>query len=941
MSLTAAESDPSSRPFPVVEHTLTNGLRVLLSPNPGTARVSARIVVRAGSADEPRDATGLAHYLEHLLANKGTQQLGTTNWAAEKPHLDEVRALYDELFETSDEAGRADVYHRIAKAAARANQYAVQNELKQLWGRLGGRGLNAFTNRDITAYVVDFPAPRFEQWAKIESDRFRSPVFRSFQTEVETVYEEKNRSLDNPDRAILRALTDVIFANTPYAVPTLGKIEHLKNPSVSKTEAFFRNWYVPSNMAVVLAGDFDPNDAIALLEAELGSLPRGQAPPRPAIALTPIDVEQRVDLVHQGAPEVLIGWPTVPYGHPDHLPLVMARSLLSNGATGILDRTLLQPKRLRRATAGAWHQTRVGLFYLTGRPREGQPLDDVVAMLDRAVEDLRQGDFSRDDMAAIVRQSRIGDKVDRESNGRRVNLLTAAVQYDVGLDQVLGFSDRMAEVAPDDVLRVVQDYLGDGRVVIRKETGTPNIPTISAPKLPPVQLNTSAHSAFYETIVALPADDVAPETLVEGRDYTTLETPAGRLYATPNPYSDLFSITWRWNRGRATDPGLCEAWRLFEQSGAGDDDLAAFERWRYDRGIRISASCGRYQSELTISGEENQFDEALARIAERIRSPRVDPGKLSRIVEDVIQSRRDAKTKSTTQAQALTSFALQGAESPFLFAVMSDTALRSLREADLQAKLVEVWNTQAEMFYVGVRPFDEVRAAVAPAERTFQSAQDRPRFRVNRPDGPQVLLLNVEAIQSTVRLYVPGDVFDGDRQMEHRWLAEVLGGSAGLVFQEVRESRGFAYSASGGYRSPAEPGDQGYLWAGLGTQADKTAGAAALVTKLMRPPNPDPARYTRAKTAALEQLRTERLTFRQAGPRAASWHRQGFDADPRETRITALEALTPADLEPWYDRLQEQPFILAIAGDLDRIDVAALERLGPVTRLTLDDVMAY
>ncbi len=933
--------DRDSRPFPVVDHVLSNGLRVLLSENPGTARISARVIVRAGSADEPRDATGLAHYLEHLLANKGTQQLGTTNWEAEKPHLDEVRALYDRLFETKDEAARTAIYARIAETAAKANQYAVQNELKQLWGVLGGQRLNAFTNRDITAYVVDLPANRLAHWARIEGDRFRSPVFRSFQTEVETVYEEKNRSLDNPGRAVFRTLAAEVFANTPYAVPTLGTIEHLKNPSVSKTEKFFRDWYVPSNMAVVLAGDFDANEVIPLLEAELGALPRGEAPPRPEVPLTPIRGERRVDIVHQGAPELVLAWATVPWGHPDHLPLVMARSLLVNGATGILDRTLIQPKRVLRASAGAWHQTRVGAFYLTARPREGQALGDLEDLLDRALEDLRQGDFTADDLAAVVLQARISDKLERESNARRVSTLTAAVQYDTTLDAVLGFTDRLAEVDRDDVLRVVQDHLGPNRVQIRKTTGQPDLPSIVAPELPPVELNTGAHSPFYDAIVAMPVVDEVPQTVVENRDYAVVETDAGRLYASTNPFSDLFSVTWRWEVGAEADPGLCTAWRLFDASGAGDDDLAAFELARYRRGIRISTSCSRYTSSLTVSGEEAQFEEALAMVARRIREPRVEEGKLAKIVEDVIRSRTDAKTTSRTKADALGNYARRGTDSVYLASVLTDEALRGLAEPVLQAKLARLWAQQATLFYVGTRSPADVADALSPGDRTFAPAATRPRVRVVRRSEPEVLLLDVDAVQSAVRLYVPGDRFDREAQAQHRWLGEVLGGSAGLVFQEVRESRGLAYSASGGYRSPAEPGDDGYLYAALSTQADKTASAAALVTDLLRPPAPDAARYERARAAAIESIRTQRLTFRQVGPQVASWHRQGFLTDPRAERITALESLTPEDLAPWYARLQEQPFTLAIAGDLDRIDRTALEQLGRVREVTLEQLIGY
>lgn len=263
-------------------HTLDNGLSVYLSENHEEPWVSCRVAVRAGAAHEPDHATGLAHYLEHMLANKGTRSLGTRDAVAEQVHLARLRDLYEQLHK-ADTDERAALLVEIDAENQAANRWAIANELKQAYGLLGGQGLNAFTSHDRTVYVVDVPSNRLEAWAMLEGNRFREPVFRGFPTELETIIEEKNRALDNPGRALAMAGNRLVWAGHPYSRDVLGEVAHLLAPSIAATERFFSTWYVPNNMAVILAGDIDPDRALALVEQHLaGSNDASSRPPSSA-----------------------------------------------------------------------------------------------------------------------------------------------------------------------------------------------------------------------------------------------------------------------------------------------------------------------------------------------------------------------------------------------------------------------------------------------------------------------------------------------------------------------------------------------------------------------------------------------------------------------------------------------------------------------------------
>ncbi|MEQ1920801.1 MAG: pitrilysin family protein, partial [Elusimicrobiota bacterium] len=271
-SVPAVQETPSPNDAMGVSiHRLPNGLTVYLSPNKGEPRVSARIVVRAGSKNDPADSTGMAHYLEHMLF-KGTGRLGTLDYEKERPQLERIRGLYEDLFKTKNEDARAKIYKEIDAANGRASTYAVPNEFDRFYRSIGAEGLNAYTSDEQTVYVVSIPANRLEAWAKVEAERFKSPVFRLFQTEIETVYEEKNRSLDNAERIISDELDNRLYKHHPYGQqPTLGSIEHLKNPSLAKMYAFYDRWYAPNNMAIALSGDFDRAKTLELIKNHFGS----------------------------------------------------------------------------------------------------------------------------------------------------------------------------------------------------------------------------------------------------------------------------------------------------------------------------------------------------------------------------------------------------------------------------------------------------------------------------------------------------------------------------------------------------------------------------------------------------------------------------------------------------------------------------------------------
>src|SRR5580700_3890942 len=332
-------------------YTLSNGLTVLLSVNHKEPRVAVRIAVRAGSNTDPVDHTGLAHYLEHLLF-KGTDRYGSLDWAKEKPYLDKIDGLYEEYNSVKDPVARRRTYHRIDSVSGIASHYAIANEYDKLMADIGSQGTNAHTWVEETVYEEDIPAGAMDKFLAVQAERFRDPIFRLFHTELEAVYEEKNRGLDNDGSKMSEAMHYYLFPTHNYGQhTTIGTIEHLKNPSLKAIREYYHKFYVPNNMAIIMAGDLDPDVLIKKIDHSFAYMR-----PKPVQGyqhgperdlMSPM-----VGMINgPSAESVRIGFRTPAADTRDAVVLDLISTILSNEKAGLLDLNLNKQQKLQGAQA--------------------------------------------------------------------------------------------------------------------------------------------------------------------------------------------------------------------------------------------------------------------------------------------------------------------------------------------------------------------------------------------------------------------------------------------------------------------------------------------------------------------------------------------------------------------------------------------------------------
>ncbi len=926
-------------------YRLDNGLLVYLTENREEPRFYAEIAVRAGSKHDPADATGLAHYLEHLLF-KGNRNLGSLDYAAEAPHLARIVALYEEHFATEDPERRAAIYAEINAAAQLAAQYAVPNEIDKLYNSMGATGLNAHTSNEETVYRVSLPSNRLRQWAEIESDRFVDPVFRLFHTELETVYEEKNRSLDNRGFIVYTALNELLFPAHPYGQqPTIGTVEHLKNPSLVYIQDFFDTWYVPNNMGIFISGDIDIPATIKLIAGKFGHWEPGELPATGPWNDPPLDGVRRSTVRYPGEEQVQLAFPTAPYGHPDMEALMLLDMILDNRTAGLINLNLNQQQRVAQAGSSPVFLNDAGYQLLYGVPRQDQTLAEVEQLLLEQVEIIKAGEFEDWIIPAIVNDFARNEKAGLESNNARAARMRDSFIRGVDWDYRVAELERMGSLTRDDVVAVANRYFGDDHVAVQQINAPHEVPPVEKPVIDPVEIDPTRQSEFAARILAMEAAPIEPAFVEADRDYRVLElAPGMQLYYAPNPLNDLFAFSIEVEAGAGENGLLSLAAALMEVAGSESMSNEALQKAWYRMGSEFGFRVGENSSSFNLSGLDEQFEDSLALMLELVRAPVSDERALAQLKGIILKARQDQKQSPPAIARALYLYNRHGEESPLLEAPDSEQIMQAgLDELlSLPAGLLDYEQTIA---YTGSLPLEEV-AAIARRHLRFDAELRPPpdyRFRrVREIDETELYVVDQQTAQAQVRIeFADGEFDERDSVLSSLYTSYFGSGMSSVVFQQLREARALAYSASARYAQGGRVNEQNLMLGAVGTQTDKTADALTAFLDLIDNMPVSNERLDEAVNAALNRYQTSRIGFREVIGAARAWERLGLDGDPRRRRYAELQQVSMDELLQFQrEHVRGRPKLISVVGDLSVIDAAELERFGRVQEVQVDDLFA-
>lgn len=342
----------------VVEHTLPNGLKLIILERHDAPVVSFNTFADVGSVDDPKGYTGIAHMFEHM-AFKGTTTFGTKDYAKEKELIKVEDSIFMELRDERTKGMFADSakIEKLTKAyeAAREASYALvePNAFGQTISREGGVGLNAGTASDWTSYFCNLPSNRVELWMALESERFLNPVLREMYKERDVVAEERRmRTESNPIGRMIEQFLALGFVAHPYGVPGVGHMSDIQYYSRKEAKAFFEKYYSPANLTVAIVGDINAKDVIKMAEKYWGRIPYRPKPPRIATKEPVQAGERRMEMEDPAQPVYLAGWHIPEVTHPDRPAIDAMLDYLAGGRTSLLYKKLIKEKKIAAQAAG-------------------------------------------------------------------------------------------------------------------------------------------------------------------------------------------------------------------------------------------------------------------------------------------------------------------------------------------------------------------------------------------------------------------------------------------------------------------------------------------------------------------------------------------------------------------------------------------------------------
>lgn len=939
------DGDPSKSRI----YTLSNGLTVYMTVYKDEPRIQTFIAVKAGSKYDPADATGLAHYLEHMLF-KGTDKYGTKDYNKEKPYLDEIINLYEKYRKIKDDAERKKIYRQIDSVSGLASQYAIANEFDKMLSSIGAKGTNAYTSVEQTVYTNDIPSNQLEKWLTIEAERFRHPVMRLFHTELEAVYEEKNIGLDNDDNKLWEAFYKGLFPTHQYGTQTtIGTIEHLKNPSIKKVIEYYNTYYVPNNMAICLSGDFDMDEAIKIIDEKFGSYQSKSVPQYHPPVETPITSPVTREVFGPESEELFMGYRFPGMGTHDVDIIMMISKILYNRTAGLIDIDLNQSQKVLESSAFVDDMKDYSAFILYGKPRNGQTLEEVKDLLLEEVNKVKKGDFPDWLPEAVINNTKLAETKSLESNRRRAHAFVDAFVHGIPWDKYISQTERMSKISKNDIVKYSNEHFGSNYVVTYKRKGEDkNVQKVEKPSITPVKVNRDVQSKFLTDIVNTPTPDIQPSFIDYRRDIKQISLTNGiPVNYVENSENNTFNLYYVFDFGTNADKKLGLAISYLEYLGTSKYSPPQMKEEFYKIGCSFSVSSSDDQVYVSLGGLSDNFNKGLQLFEEFLSDIQPNGKALDDLVKDVLKERQDNKlSQDKILWDAMLSYGKYGTRNPYTN-ILSETELKSIKPDELIGILKKLRYYPHTVLYYGplspdlltesLNSMHVVKGELSPLPVTEKfeelSTTDNNVYFVNYKD----------MVQAEIVFLSKDGAYDQNKAPFISMYNEYFGsGMSGIVFQELRESKALAYSTFSSYSTPEKKEDAYYVIGYIGTQADKLNEAINGMLSILNDMPESEITFDASKNSLLNQLRTTRTTKASILFDFLAAKKRGLDFDIRQEIYKDVPKLTLIDIKKFQEEnVKNRKYTILVLGDENKIDMSILSKYGNVKTLSLEDVFGY
>jgi predicted Zn-dependent peptidase len=937
----------SNDPLGVRKYVLKNGLTVYTSVNQNNEpRIYTCIAIAAGSKHDPKDNTGLAHYLEHMLF-KGTDQFGTLMPEKEQAVLSQIEEFYEKYNKTVDAFKRKQIYRVIDSLSSMAANFAIPNEYDKMMQFIGAKGTNAYTSFDETVYINDIPSNQFDAWLKIEAERFRNPIFRLFHTELEAVYEEKNMSLDSDNDKVFDALMASLFKNHSYGLQTtIGKSDHLKNPSLKAIRAFYNKYYVPNNMAICLAGNFDPDEVVGKIDRAFENYKGGEFK-EPKFKSESID--SLAEYITVKGPEqemIAIGFRLPKPDAKSERLLELLSEILYNGTTGLIDKNLLSKQKVLNASVEVMNLKDYAVLMLFSEPLKGQKLSELTNLLLGQLDSIRSGTITDEQIQYAILNIKTRKVKALENSANRSFEMVDIFLKEYNLNEIKLSDSLFQKMKKKDLIGYVNKNLTkDYSVVFKVQDESVSSDKIVKPEITPVPLNRKDNSLFAKSVYSMPVVTNKPQFIDFNRSIQNLSLGKGiEGYYVRNNTNEIFRYQVIFEFGRFYNPYLQEAIDLLQLSGAGKMSNQSLKESFYKIACDFSFNVGDHSLTFELSGPEKSFERAIATLDYWITNATIDNLTLNQFIKSHLQQRENMKSDPDIIRNALNNYALYGNDNPFK-RQLSNKQLKALKPDILSIHVSTLFNYPHIINYYGPGERSSVEKLITKNHKVeiTRALPERVVFMPQKATNSKVYFADFNMVQANITWLAANGPIDTARFATAALYNEYFGGGmSSIVFQEIRESKALAYSANAYFRNPAFK--EGFETSGafVGTQADKLDSAIIAMNRLLSKMPLSESLFRSSKQALLSAIENERISPKNFTTSKLAYKRQGIDYDFRQSIYRSLQNLQLKDIDEFHQaKTAKSKYVLTVVGSKKRVDKKRLSKYGEVEEVKVDNLLGF
>ena len=816
---------------------------------------------------------------------------------------------------------------------------------------IGSQGTNAYTSNDVTCYVENIPNNEIENWAKVQSDRFQNMVIRGFHTELEAVYEEKNISMASDNDKEFAALWKLLTPTHPYGTQTtIGEQEHLKNPSIINIQNYFHRYYVPNNVAICLAGDFDPDQTIATIDKYFGSWKKSDNLTRPEFSLQPdITAVKDTAVVGKEAENVMLAWKFKGANDKESDVLDVIEDMLSNGKAGLMEVDLEQQMKLASAGAFVYGLHDYSAFILAGNPNKGQKLEEVRSLMLQEMAKLRRGEFDNDLLPSVIANKKLNFYRGLDSNDNRASIMVDAFINDEKWEDVAGKLERQSKLTKQDIVDFANKYLRDDNFVcVYKQMGEDTtLKKIEKPAITPIPANREYESAFVKEIKNAQVPEIQPQFLDFKKDLTVGKTSRKLpLVYKQNTQDDLFNLVFRYEFGDEDDIRYSYAAQYLDYIGTDKKSVSAIKQAFYKLACNFSIAQSSKTLQISLNGLNENLPAALQLTEEILHHAKADKTSWNQFIDLIEKQQQDAKTNQMSNFSYLWDYSTYGAYNPTRNAIKT-ADLRKMDPQELVNLLGGLNNIEHTVAYYGPYSEKQLNALLAKEHKTAKKLAAVPEgkeYKMEEIKQNEIYIAPYDAKNIYLRSYQntgkKSDVKDG--ALISLFNEYYGGGMNTIVFQELRETRGLAYNAGAAYYTPVRKDEKDYFIRHIITQNDKMMDCIHVFDEITDNLPQNEASFNLAKQNLMKSIQSRRVT--KAGVINAYFNAKlmGIDYDVTKLYYEQLPSLTLQDITNFEKQnIVGKPYRMVILGDEKNLDMKSLEKIAPIKRLSQEEIFGY